>query len=152
MAVCYNETNAIATDKATIMQRTLILFPTLALCLFGATGAALAQSTPSSAPPKLDRIEEGSDTPVTITPPKDSNNKIVERKEGGVTKEVTVKSGKSTYIMRPNVPAGNAQPGDGQSSAIRAPQWKVMEFELGKKKKKTDKEDVPADTTPAPAK
>lgn len=132
------------------MLRLPPLASTLALCLLAHAGAALAQATPSSAPPKLDRIEEGSDTPITVTPRSGNNNKIVEKKEGGITKEVTVKSGKSTYIMRPNVPAGNAQPGDGQSSAIRAPQWKVMEFDLGKKKKKTDKEDLPADTPAAP--
>jgi hypothetical protein len=140
----------IRTKKGPTMLRFPALAPVLTLCLLAQAGAVLAQATPSSAPPKLERIEEGSDTPITVTPPKGNNNKIVEKKEGGVTKEVTVKSGKSTYIMRPNVPAGNAQPGDGQSSAIRAPQWKVMEFDLGKKKKKTDKEDVPADTTPAP--
>lgn len=136
-------------DKATTMLRKLTLSPLMALCLLAHAGAALAQSTPSSAPPKLERIEEGSDTPITVTPAKSANRKITEKKEGGRVTEVKVESGKSTYYMKPNVPAGNAQPGDAQSSAIRAPQWKVMEFDLGKKKPKVHDEE-PADTTPAP--
>ncbi|MES2148225.1 MAG: hypothetical protein V4508_00390 [Pseudomonadota bacterium] len=126
-------------------------FPKLAaLALLAVAGLAQAQKSPSSAPPKLERIEEGSDTPITVTPPKASERKITEKRENGVVTEVKVKSGKSSYIMKPNVPAGNAVPGDAQSSAIRAPQWQVMEFDLGGKKKKTDKEDVDAGTVPPP--
>ena len=128
------------------------LAPILSLFLLIHTGAALAQATPSQAPPKLERIEEGSDTPITVTPPKSGKAKITEKKEGGRVTEATVQSGKSTYIMKPHVPAGNAQPGDGQTGAIRAPQWKVLEFDLGKKKK-TEREDGDAEATPAaPAK
>jgi hypothetical protein len=130
------------------MLRKLSFPPLLALSLLVHTGAAFAQNTPSSAPPKLERIEEGSDTPVTVTPPKSANRKITEKKEGGRVTEVKVQSGGSTYYMKPNVPAGNAQPGDGQSSAIRAPTWKVLEFDLGKKTPK-DKDEDPADTKPA---
>jgi hypothetical protein len=131
------------------MLRTLTLSPLLALCLLAHAGAALAQSTPSSAPPKLERIEEGSDTPITVTPPKGATRKITEKKEGGRVTEVKVQSGKNTYYMKPNVPAGNAQPGDAQSGAIRAPTWQILEFDLGKKKPK-DKDEDPADTKPAP--
>src|SRR3954469_7496678 len=102
------------------MLRKLTLPSLLALGLSAHAGALLAQNTPSSAPPKLERIEEGSDTPITVTPPKGANRKITEKKEGGRVTEVKVQSGKSTYYMQPNVPAGNAQPGDAQSSAIRA--------------------------------
>lgn len=131
------------------MQRTSSV-QTLALAaLLACASLAHAQKTPSSAPPQLERIQEGSDTPITITPPKASPNKITEKRENGVVTEVDVKSGGSHYTMKPNVPAGNAQPGDAQSSGLRAPQWKVLEFDLSKKKK-TDKEDVAPDTTPAP--
>jgi hypothetical protein len=132
------------------MLRKLSFPPLLVLSLFLQANTVLAQNTPSSAPPRLERIEEGSDTPITVTPPKGANRKITEKKENGRVTEVKVQSGKSTYYMKPNVPAGNAQPGDGQSSAIRAPTWKVMEFDLGKKKPK-DKDEDPADTKPAPA-
>jgi len=136
-----------------IMLRTSSLLKAFSLCLLAHAGLVLAQQTPSSAPPKLERIEEGSDTPITITPKSSTERKITEKREGGRVTEVKVKSGKSTYIMKPNVPAGNAQPGDGQASAIRAPQWQVMEFDLTKRKQKEQqaKEAAKAPPPPSPA-
>ena len=138
------------------MLRTSSSWKILFLCLLAGAGHVNAQQTPSSAPPKLERIEEGSDTPITVTPQTSNQKKITEKREGGRVTEVQVKSGKSTYIMKPNVPAGNAQPGDAQSSAIRAPQWQVMEFDLGKKKKTEPREDetpaAPVPPPPAPSK
>ena len=131
------------------MSRTAPLWKILSLCLLAHAGAALAQqSAPSAAPPKLDRIEEGSDQPITVTPSRSSTggSKITEKKEGGRVTEAQVKSGPSTYTMKPHSPAGNAQAGDATAGNIRAPQWNVMEFDLSRKKK-TDKEDVPE---PAP--
>jgi hypothetical protein len=141
------------------MLRTSRLLPALSLCLLANAAFAQAQpqQKPSDAPPKLEVIEEGADTPITVAPPKSAGPgaKITEKKEGGRVTEVKVKSGKSSYTMRPNIPAGNAQPGDAQSGAIRAPQWTVLEFDLGGKKKNTDKEAVPdaparADAPPPP--
>lgn len=131
------------------MLRTPALLTSFALCLLAHAGIASAQQKPSEAPPKLDIIEPGSDTPITVTPPKTGGAKISEKKEGGRVTEVKVKSGKSSYTMKPNIPAGNAQPGDGTASAFRAPQWTVLEFDLNKKKKKTDTDNVP-DTATAP--
>lgn len=132
------------------MLRTSSLWKFLALCLLAHAGLAGAQqATPSSAPPKLERIEEGSDTPITVTPPKTGGAKITEKKaDGGRVTEVEVKTGKSTYKMKPNSPAGNAQPGDATAGTLRAPQWQVMEFDLSRKKK-TDKEEVP-EAAPVP--
>ncbi|MES2325090.1 MAG: hypothetical protein V4633_22780 [Pseudomonadota bacterium] len=134
------------------MRRTSMLWKFLTLGLLAHASLAIAQQTaspaPSQAPPKLEVIEEGNDAPITVTPPKSGGTKITEKKEGGRVTEIKVKSGKSNYTMKPNIPAGNAQPGDGQSSNVRAPQWTVMEFDLGKKKK-TSKDDVPE---PTPAK
>ena len=119
------------------------------LWLLAHAGIAMAQQ-PAQTPPKLERIEEGSDTPITVTPPKSAQgNKITEKKQNGRVTEVTVKSGPSTYTMKPNTPAGNAQPGDAVSNGLRPPQWTVMEFDLGKKKK-TDKEDVPQEAPVPP--
>ena len=131
------------------MLRTTLPLTALSLCLFAHAGLALAQQKPSEAPPKLDIIEQGSDTPITVTPPKAGGAKITEKKEGGRVTEVKVKSGKSNYTMKPNIPAGNAQPGDAQSGAVRAPQWTVLEFDLNKKKK-TERDNVP-EPAPAPA-
>ena len=119
------------------------------VCLLAHAGIVMAQQ-PAATPPKLERIEEGSDTPITVTPPKSTQgNKITEKKQNGKVTEVTVKSGPSTYTMKPNTPAGNAQPGDAMSNGLRAPQWTVLEFDLGKKKK-TDKEDVPQEAPVPP--
>lgn len=123
------------------------------LWLLAHAGMAMAQQsspTPPATPPKLERIEEGSDVPITVTPPKSSQGtKITEKKENGRVTEATVKSGPSTYTMKPNTPAGNAQPGDAVSNGIRPPQWTVLEFDLSKKKK-TDKEDVPQEAPVPP--
>ena len=134
------------------MLRTSTRWKVLSLCLLAHASIASAQQAGavSSAPPKLERIEEGSDTPITITPQKSPQTKITEKKEQGRVTEVTVKAGPSTYTMKPNVPAGNAQVGDGTSNSIRAPQWTVLEFDLSKKKKK-DPEDMPASSAPPPA-
>jgi hypothetical protein len=64
--------------------------------------------------------------------------------------EAKVKSGPSTYTVRPNNPAGTALPGDAMGSANRGPQWTVMEFDIGKKKKKTTDEDGAADNAAPP--
>lgn len=133
------------------MLRTSTLWNILSLSLLACASTAVAQQKPAEAPPKLEVIEEGSDTPITVTPPSTGGAKITEKKEGGRVTEVKVKSGKSSYTMKPNVPAGNAQPGDVTGSTLRAPQWTVLEFDLARKKK-TDKENVPeaADAPPPP--
>lgn len=130
------------------MLRTSTLWNILSLSLLAFASTAVAQQKPSEAPPKMEVIEEGSDTPITVTPPKTGGAKITEKKDGGRVTEVKVQSGPSTYTMKPNVPAGNAQPGDVTGGTLRAPQWTVLEFDL-MKKKKTSKEDVP-ETADAP--
>jgi hypothetical protein len=133
------------------MLRTPAVLTSLTLCLLVPAGLAMAQQKPSEAPPKLEIIEQGSDTPITVTPPSTPGTKITEKKEGGRVTEVKVKSGGSNYTMKPNVPAGNAQPGDVTGGTSRAPQWTVLEFDLNKKKK-TDRENVPepANVPPPP--
>jgi len=131
VSVCYNDPNEY---KVITMLRKSSIWKLLSLCLLAQTGAALAQTKPSEAPPKLERIEEGSDTPITVTPKRESPRSISEKKEGGQTKEVTVKSGKSTYTMKGTNPASVTQTGDGVGSTLRPPQWKVLEFDLSRKK------------------
>lgn len=116
------------------MSRTSTCLKTLTLCLLAHAGFAVAQQPPSDRPPKLERIEPGSDVPATTIPDR-ARTKITEKKQGGVVTEVEVQSSGSTYTMKPNQPAGNAQPGDAQSSRIRPPEWKVLEFDLTKKRK-----------------
>ena len=146
------------------MLRSTPRFALLTLCLLAGSAAAQQatlpptqptptppqnQQRPSDAPPELERIEPGSDTPATTIPPR-QRTKINERRSNdGTVTQVEVESGPSRYTMKPNVPAGNAQPGDAQSSAIRAPQWQVMEFDFGNPKKQGATEQPVA---PAPAK
>ncbi len=119
--------------KVTIMPRT---FPrlTLSIALLAGAGAALAQ-TPATGQPPIERIEPGSDVPATRIEPKRGTQIREKRNNSGQVTEVEVQSGGSHYVMKSGQPVGNAQPGDAQSSGIRAPQWQVMEFDLNGKRK-----------------
>ena len=129
------------------------------LCLLAYAGVAAAQSQaqapaqqrPAQTPPNLERIEPGSDQPATTIPPRERTRITEKRGNDGSVTEVEVQSGKSRYIMKPNVAPGNAQPGDAQSSSIRAPQWQVMEFDFGNPKKQAA-DPATAAPSPAPAK
>ncbi|MDP3842374.1 MAG: DUF2782 domain-containing protein [Oxalobacteraceae bacterium] len=85
-------------------------------------------------PPVMEKLEEGEPPAITISPP-DTGKQITEKRQQGKVTEVKVKSGKSTYYLKPVDPAGSAVRGDGQSDEIRAAQWPVLEFDLGLKKK-----------------
>jgi hypothetical protein len=122
---------------------------TLSIALLACAGAVHAQTaqTGQTSPagpaastgqaPVTERIEPGSDEPATKIEPS-RGTQIHEKRNNGQVTEVEVQAGKSHYILRPNRPAGNAVPGDAQSSAFRAPQWQVMEFDLNGKKKAAD--------------
>lgn len=117
--------------------------------------AVAQQNAPAvgSTPPKLERLEEGEAPAITIRKP-DGGKKIIERRENGKVKQVEVRSGGSTYIVKPNEPAGTSVPGDAESDVTRPAQWKVLEFDLGhrKEKKEVDAEQVlqPAPPPPMP--
>jgi hypothetical protein len=91
------------------------------------------QATQNQAPPKLERVEPGSDVPATTIPSR-TRTQITETRNGGQVTEVEVNSSGSHYTMKPNTPPGNAVPGSNANS-IRAPQWKVGEFDLSGKRK-----------------
>lgn len=124
------------TTKVTTMQRTSSSLTLLAIFLAASSGLASAQTGQSSqnqAPPaNAQRIEPGSDVPVTNIPPK-RGTEIVERRDGGQVTEVEVTAGGSHYYMKPN-----SQPGNAQTNSIRAPQWKVGEFDLSGKRRATN--------------
>ncbi|HEV7815253.1 MAG TPA: DUF2782 domain-containing protein [Janthinobacterium sp.] len=132
------------------MMPTFKLWPALVLSLMAAAASAqtIQPAKPNQAPPKLEPIEEGSDTPITVTAQPSNEAKVSEHREQGVVKEIKVTSGPSTYYIRPNQPSGTSMPGDATNSGVHAPQWKVMEFDLGGKKKKTTTDDDAADDTP----
>ena len=94
------------------------------------------QTPPTSPPPKLERIEEGSDAPVTITPQQRGKQKVTEKREGGRTTEVQVSTGKSSYTMKAPQPGSVNDQAGLAGGTLRPPQWKVLEFDFSKKKQK----------------
>lgn len=133
------------------MMRTSTLWQVLLLALCAQVGVASAQTPAAGTPPKLEKIEEVADDPITVNAkPATAEKKITEKREGGRVTEAKVKSGKSTYTVKPNNPVGSALPGDAVGSANRGPQWTVMEFDLGKKKKKTPEEEAADTSVPPP--
>jgi hypothetical protein len=145
------------------MMRTSTFWQVLALSLLAHTASVSAQTPSSStattsipglapvpAPPQMERLEEMTEAPITVTPQGNSDTKIEERREQGRVTEVKVTSGGSTYYMKPNTPAGTAAPGDVTGSANRGPQWKVFEFDFGSTKKTPEQEEAGSAATPAP--
>src|SRR5450830_1052143 len=129
-----------------IMARTASTISLKTFLLVGAllpAAAVFAQQKPSDKPPQLETIEPGSDTPVTITPQTRSSNKISQTKDGGRVTEVQVNAGGSHYTMKGVRPGSVTDINDQSGASLRPPQWKVMEFDLSKKKK-TDPEGAAA--------
>jgi hypothetical protein len=106
-----------------------------------------AQPAPNQAPPKLERVDPNSDLPASNIPSR-ARSEIKETRQGGQVTEVEVTSSGSHYYMKPNNPPGNAVPGTVTGNAIRAPQWKVGEFDLSGKRKASNETGT---NTPAPA-
>ncbi len=132
------------------MMRTSPALKLLSLFLLANAGSAIAQTKPSEAPPRLERIEEGSDTPVTIVPKREQQRQVRETKDGGQVKEVQVKSGKSTYTMKGSNPGSVNETSVGTGSTLRPPQWQVLEFDLSKKKQAQRDEEAAAAAAAAP--
>ncbi len=141
-----------------IPSRLSLFAPSLALLLAAQAGSALAQQStqatplpaaqqpqtaPNQAPPKLERVEPGSDVPASTIPSR-TRTQIKETRDGGQVTEVEVNSSGSHYYMKPNNPAGNAQPGSVTGERVRAPQWKVGEFDLSGKRKAASDSNAPA--------
>lgn len=89
---------------------------------------SIAQDVPAPQPPGLETIEESEEPAITIRKP-ESEREITERREDGRVTEIKVRSGKSTYYLRPNDPPGNVMRGDAMSSPVRPAEWKVHRFD-----------------------
>lgn len=115
-------------------MRTTKFWPVAAACaaVYAAPLFVWAQPPADAAPPppQLEKLDEGEAPAVTIHKPGQERKVAEKRARGGQVTEVKVTSGKSTYYLKPNDPAGSALPGDTQSNAARAAQWKIMEFDL----------------------
>lgn len=152
-----------------IPSRLSLLAPSLALLLAAQAGSALAQQTqqpkaqpqtqpqaqpqtpPNQAPPRLERVEPGSDVPTTTIPSR-ARTQIKETRDGGQVKEVEVTSSGSHYYLKPNNLPGNAVPGSVTGNQMSGPQWKVGEFDLSGKRKAASDGSAPsaADAPPPP--
>jgi hypothetical protein len=131
-----------------IIMRTLKAWQFLSACI---ALQAISLTAAAQQPPKLEKLEEGEAPAVIIRKP-DQKSKIQEKRApGGKVTEVKVTSGGSTYVVKPNDPAGSALPGDGQSNTMRAPQWEVKEFDLGRNKTKEQENNQAATAPPPPA-
>ncbi len=131
-------------------MRTSKLWSLVAVCaaVFAAPLTASAQQAVAPPPPKLEKLEEGEAPAITIRK-QGGEKKITEKREKGKVTEVKVQSGKSTYYLKPNDPAGSALPGDAESNATRAAQWQVLEF--GNPKNAKEAAEPPQTLEPKPA-
>ncbi len=108
-------------------------------CLaFAAPQWALAPDKTAPPPPKLEKLEEGPESDIKLIKPETTKLKTVERRENGKVTEVQVRTGKSTYTVKPNSEPKGTPSGD----ANRAATWKVLEF--GGKKETKEGESLPA--------
>ncbi|MBC7415731.1 MAG: hypothetical protein H7327_12450, partial [Herminiimonas sp.] len=101
----------------------------------------------------LEKLEEGQAPGITVRPAPPAKGVTETRDPSGRVTETEVRTGSTTYYVRPNNQIGNAVPGDLQSSGNRAAQFKVKEFDLGRKQVPPhDDVPVPQVLEPAPAK
>ena len=106
-------------------------------------------------PPQLERLEEGAAPAVTIPGGGQPERSITEKREQGRVTEVEVRTGRSTYVVKPLNPGGSALPGDTQANTNRAAQFKVKEFDLSKPedlKPQPQPQAIQAPAAPPPAK
>jgi hypothetical protein len=122
---------------------------TLLLTVFLTTPAITQAQTSKAAPPTMQRLEEG-ETPAITIRKSDSGKKVTEKREQGVVTEVQVQSGKSNYKLKQSAGAGNAAAGDAQSNTVRAAQFTIKEFDLGRKPAEEVKEDTSLQPAPPP--
>ena len=119
----------------------------LALLLSAQANAQTGAPAPAKAdvppPPKLEKLEEGDGPAITIRQPASRNEITEKRTSGNELKEIKVKSGPSTYTLRPRRGTGNTPADD-----VVLPEWTVHEF--GKTPKEADSRAEPQRLEPKP--
>lgn len=134
------------------MRPSLVHF-LLTMCIVCVTSSSPATAQPQNierntgdAPPKLEKLEENEAPAVTIKGSR-PQTQITETRERGRVTSIEVKSGNSTYYLKPNASSGTALPGDAQSNITRGAQWQVLEFDL---KRPTDAKQAAGQAGDAP--
>lgn len=110
------------------------------VALHATSSASAQQAQPADAqPPQLEQLEEGDAPAITIQRPDQRGSVVEKRARGGIVTEVEVTSGKSTYYLTPSPQSGSTTYGDSQGNIMRAPQWRIGEFDLRRKDEASDK-------------
>jgi hypothetical protein len=112
--------------------------------------ASAQQGTNAPPPPQLEKLEEG-EQPASPAGGQEQPRSIVTEKRayGGRVTEIEVQSGGSKYYLQPNTQGGSSLPGDMDSNRMRAPQWRVKEFDL-RRGDESKKPSEPAAAVPPP--
>jgi hypothetical protein len=123
-------------SKVEIMKSSLKLIASVVAAGFAISASTLvaAQDKTAPPPPKLEKLEEGPDSDVKLIKQESNKLKTVERKDNGKVTEVQVRTGKSSYTVKPN----DAPKGTPEGDANRAAQWKVLEFGGNKQSKEVE--------------
>ncbi len=119
------------------MQVRFFLKYLIALVAFATMPVAYAQDTTDAGTEILDETDEPA---ITIRKP-DINAEIVERRNGGMVEEIKVTSGPSTYYLYPN--GKNGVPDSFESGLVRPALWKVGEFDVTERARKSGDENDP---------
>lgn len=152
-SICYNNnifySNIAMTKRAFNLKKTMTAVLLASMQLF-----AYAQESEKNGPPPtdLDLIDETEQPAITIRRPGDRAT-ITERRDNGVVREIRVQTGRSTYYLFPNEPAGSAMRGDTESIPVRPALWRVHEFDIGESKqeeKQEKSEQQPSAPVPPP--
>jgi hypothetical protein len=109
-------------------------------------------ANPAPPPPQTQPLEEGEAPAITIRKPGVEEQSITQKKQQGKVTEVKVKSGGSTYYLKPNEQPGSTLPGDVQSKPTRGSQWQVLEFDMKPQKEPKEPDQAPAAPQPPAAK
>jgi hypothetical protein len=124
------------------------LTATCAFAMLAAVSASAQQPAPNAPPPpKLEKLEEGEQPAITIRQPATGSEISEKRAPGGQITEIKVKSGGSTYYLRPKPATGNSPSDD-----VSVPQWVIYEFDAGQPKPENKEKPQPATLEPAPKK
>lgn len=103
----------------------------ISIVLLGMALAPLAPLSAQPAPPaSAAHAGVGEAPPIIIRQQKDGANTITERVVRGRVTEIRVDRGANAYFLEPNNPPGSALPGDAEAPVIRAPQWRLFEFDM----------------------
>lgn len=129
------------------------IWPLAALCLIALVmpprAGAQQPAQPAPPPPQTEPLNEGETPPITIRQPGISEQPITQKKQQGKVTEVKVKSGASTYYLKPNEQAGSALGGDVESSPMRGSQWQVLEFDMKPRRDQKQVDQTPDAPQPA---